>query len=70
MRTDHPEINKFPSTAHKDEKGKFVPDPLNQPLAVAYEAGLCEPREMGDIKHPNGSGYCVRHQKLGCTECK
>jgi hypothetical protein len=61
--------NTRPSTAHYDKKGRYVHDPLNQPLAEAAEQGLTAAREMGPAKHPTRiSGYCSHGQLGGCDK--
>jgi hypothetical protein len=67
MTTDN--RNKFPSTAHYDQRGKYVHDPLNQPFAEQVKKGLDQPQSIGQKRHGVRPGYCPQHSKLGCEEC-
>lgn len=58
-----------PSTAHYDERGRYVHDPVNQPLAEAEALGLTGARPIADHKHGVKPGYCEAHKALGCSEC-
>jgi hypothetical protein len=57
-----------PSTAHYDENGVYVPDPLNQPLAEHEKLGHFSARDLGQLEHISKcQGYC-EHGKLGGCE--
>jgi hypothetical protein len=58
-------VNKFPSTAHYDSKGGYVPDPLNQPSASLNYAA----HDNGQLEHIAKPGYCEKHKQLGCDRC-
>ncbi|MFL6307510.1 MAG: hypothetical protein ACJ72H_28600 [Candidatus Sulfotelmatobacter sp.] len=57
--------NLYPSTAHLDERGRYVPDPLNQHLASANFSA----HDLGQLRHPVKPGYCEEHLRLGCEVC-
>ena len=63
-------INKYPSKAYRNAKGEFVPDPDNQPLAVAFAEGRCAAQPLEHGTHGVRPGYCAQHLRLGCMECK
>ena len=57
--------NLNPSTAYLDERGNYIADPLNQPLAYAERSA----HDNGQKVHPVKPGYCEAHLRLGCEEC-
>lgn len=62
-------IQQNPSTAYLDERGNYVPCPVNQPLAYSDRSV----HSIGSVIHPFGKpGYCAKHKALGCTqpECR
>jgi len=63
-----PNINKFPSTAHYDERGRYIHDKLNQPLAEAEAQGRTGAQPVTPREHGVRTGYCEKHVRLGCTE--
>ncbi len=55
---------KVPSKAFLDSRGRYVPDPDNQPLAFANTSA----HSLGQLVHPGGKpGYCAQHSVLGCA---
>jgi hypothetical protein len=62
--------NLFPSKAHYDNRGRYVHDPINQPLAEHEKLGNLQPRDLGQLRHVTAvQGYCKAHVKLGCEVC-
>lgn len=61
--------NSSPSTAFIDKKGKYVPCPVNQPLAEQTEQGLTGAQPIGEHAHiTSRSGYCEHLVLGGCPK--
>lgn len=45
-------VNKFPSTAHLDEKGRYIPCPLNQSQAIKLDEARLHPPSIGQLEYP------------------
>jgi hypothetical protein len=58
-----------PSTAHYDQRGQYVHDKLNQPLAEHEKLGNLQPRDLGQLTHMTRiAGYCVHGVLGGCPK--